>query len=98
MAAAKVQRVQKVYSFVDPKPPSIHEIFKTSEYEDPTASADQEDGEQIVEEKKPKWLVRGDLSDSTAVPDMLNLRYLSVSGVVELKHCVLYLFWERIRK
>lgn len=75
--AGKVDKVPKAYSFSKPPPvPLINDIFNT------TVTVDSAVTEDVTEEgpveQKPKWLVRGDLSDSTSVEDMLNMRYSEV--------------------
>lgn len=76
MANPKVANLPKAYNFAQPvPPPPVYEIFKTSTFEDTVVSDKKDVAEKaVVAENKPKWLVRGDLSDATAVEDMLNLR------------------------
>lgn len=81
------QAVPKTYIFKDPVPnPVIHDIYKVREEEKDATAADTSDGEDESEflwgdekkespptEKKPTWLVRGDLSSTSSVDDMLQL-------------------------
>lgn len=64
----------KVYSFQEPLPPPyIQEIYSNSEFTDPLPRGDHK-SEPPKEDKKPTWLVRGDLSSVSAVDDMLQLK------------------------
>ena len=70
----------KVYSFKEPPPPpSIKEIYANSEFTDPLpqCEADVEPAEK--DERRPTWLVRGDLSSLSPVEDMLQLEYAQLS-------------------
>lgn len=63
----------KVYNFKEPlPPPAIEEIYTASEFADPLTD-ELKEAEPVVIAKKPKWLVRGDLSNAVAVEDMLQL-------------------------
>lgn len=65
----------KTYNFKKQiPPPLVHEIYTTSEFDEEIIALAPDGGEETeVLEKKPKWLVRGELSSNTSVDDMLNL-------------------------
>lgn len=61
----------KVYSFKEVPAPAVpQDIFANSEFTDPLPEVEKEP-EPV--EKKPVWLVRGDLSQTSAVDDILEL-------------------------
>lgn len=72
--------VPKSYTFKDPVHiPEIQDIYKLSEK---TTDADtdeilplydEEEKKEVPQDKKPAWLVRGDLSETSSVDDMLQL-------------------------
>lgn len=77
--------VPRTYSFKEHVLPPVHEIYTTSEYENCVSLPSEDELQSKTDEavpKKPKWLVRGELSDDvTAVDDMLNLRFVFLSLV-----------------
>lgn len=63
----------KVYSFKEvPGPAAPQDIFTNSEFTYPLPDVEAEP--EPAGEKKPIWLVRGELSSASAVDDILELK------------------------